>query len=289
MRTNESLPFGMRNGFVSADVPFQLDFMDDSLRTDLWNAFYIFLLKESIDTVPTYTYQSGQVAEALWIHHFREPADHFPHQARYYGELIKLRIKKMVWYEVYELFEYLISALKLVQDFDVPGFVLYVNDKLKSNNSSYTFIFNQFVPVTNDTEIEEIKLTGENATIHNLLGVQEHLKAALKLLSQKPDPDVRNVIKESISMVEVLARIIEPTESTLGGALNKLGKNRKINPTFKAGFEKLYAYTNGKNGIRHALMDDESTDIEDARFFLISCSAFTNYLIVKARKEGIFQ
>ncbi len=34
-------------------------------------------------------------------------------------------------------------------------------------------------------------------------------------------------------------------------------------------------------------MEDESIDIEDARFFLVSCSAFTNYLIEKAKKENL--
>jgi len=33
-------------------------------------------------------------------------------------------------------------------------------------------------------------------------------------------------------------------------------------------------------------MDEKSVDYEAAKFFLVSCSAFTNYLIEKARKEG---
>ena len=37
----------------------------------------------------------------------------------------------------------------------------------------------------------------------------------------------------------------------------------------------------------HALMDEPTLDIEDAKFMLISCSAFVNYLVVKAQKAGI--
>ena len=33
--------------------------------------------------------------------------------------------------------------------------------------------------------------------------------------------------------------------------------------------------------------EKENLDLEDARFFLIACSAFTNYLIVKAQKAGL--
>ena len=66
-----------------------------------------------------------------------------------------------------------------------------------------------------------------------------------------------------------------------------LEKKNKINLTLKAGFEKLYPYSNNKNGIRHALMDEEIINPEDAKFFLIACSAFTNYLIEKAKQENL--
>jgi len=34
-------------------------------------------------------------------------------------------------------------------------------------------------------------------------------------------------------------------------------------------------------------MDEPNLDIEDAKFMLVSCSAFVNYLVVKAQKAGI--
>jgi len=40
-------------------------------------------------------------------------------------------------------------------------------------------------------------------------------------------------------------------------------------------------------GIRHALVDGSNYDSEDAKFMLISCSAFINYLVVKASKAGL--
>jgi hypothetical protein len=90
-------------------------------------------------------------------------------------------------------------------------------------------------------------------------------------------------------MVEIVARIIEPKQNSLGKALNKLNVNQHINPIFKDAVEKLYAYTNGKSGIRHAMMEEEEISIEDARYFLIACSAFSNYLIEKAKKQSILK
>ena len=49
----------------------------------------------------------------------------------------------------------------------------------------------------------------------------------------------------------------------------------------------LYGYTSDADGIRHALLDESDLDFEDAKFMLVSCSAFTNYLKGKAIKAGI--
>jgi hypothetical protein len=50
----------------------------------------------------------------------------------------------------------------------------------------------------------------------------------------------------------------------------------------------LYGFTSDGQGIRHALKDMVQPEPEDARFFLVACSAFVNYLSEKARKIGLF-
>ena len=71
-----------------------------------------------------------------------------------------------------------------------------------------------------------------------------HLSEALKLFSDKEQPDYRNSIKESISAVEVLCRELTG-ESTLGNALKKLESQVvAIQSQLKEAFIKLYAYTN---------------------------------------------
>ena len=74
----------------------------------------------------------------------------------------------------------------------------------------------------------------------------------------------------------------------MGKALNKLENNSVIIPKLlKLAFEKLYAYTNQPDtGIRHALMDDESTytpTADEALFMLVSCCSFINYLNKKIK------
>jgi len=44
----------------------------------------------------------------------------------------------------------------------------------------------------------------------------------------------------------------------------------------------LSGYTSDKGGIRHGLKEeDHNVDIDEARFMLVTCSAFVNYLISK--------
>jgi len=53
-------------------------------------------------------------------------------------------------------------------------------------------------------------------------------------------------------------------------------------------FRKLYKCTNSeKEGIRHVLQEVPNLSLTEARFMLIACSAFVNYLITKADDAGI--
>ena len=50
-------------------------------------------------------------------------------------------------------------------------------------------------------------------------------------------------------------------------------------------FNMLYGYTSDANGIRHAgNIGGPSSTFEEAKFMLVSCSAFVNYLIAVSAK-----
>jgi hypothetical protein len=99
-------------------------------------------------------------------------------------------------------------------------------------------------------------------------------------LSNKGKPDYRNPIKESISAVEALCKTINNDEkATLGVALKSLEKKGLMHPALTSAFSSLYGYTSDAQGIRHALTEKSNLSSADARFMLISCSAFINYVI----------
>jgi hypothetical protein len=116
--------------------------------------------------------------------------------------------------------------------------------------------------------------------------VAEHVRAALELYSKKPQPDYRNSIKESILAVESAAKIITgQPKATLDEAIKTIDQTHSLHGSFKTGILKSYGYTSDEGGIRHSLTDATNIDEADARYMLVSCSAFANYLISRYGKQ----
>lgn len=186
------------------------------------------------------------------------------------------------WYTKFDLIEFTLRVLrKMTPRGDgnfmavVDSFVKILNSTFKRLDYAYRVVDDQIVEITDQEEIAAIEeAVRQNSTI------KTHLSEALKLMSNRQAPDYRNSIKESISAVEALCREITG-ESTLGDALRVWEKKGVKIPTFlKSGIEKLYIYTNDKRtGIRHSLMDEtESPTFEEAKYMLVICSAFVNYI-----------
>lgn len=111
--------------------------------------------------------------------------------------------------------------------------------------------------------------------------VSGHLVKATTFLADRDMPDYENSIKESISAVEAMCVVLLGKGATLGAALKQLeDKGIKIHPSMKSAFEKLYGYTSDAAGIRHAgNIGGPNSTFEEAKFMLVSCSAFVNYLL----------
>jgi hypothetical protein len=64
-----------------------------------------------------------------------------------------------------------------------------------------------------------------------------------------------------------------------------------LNKNLKEAFRNLYHYTSSAEGIRHAIgfTEEPNLNYEDAKFMLIACSAFINFLVSKASKVGILE
>lgn len=142
----------------------------------------------------------------------------------------------------------------------------------------YRMVAHEITPITNEVEINEIKTSLDI----EFEGCKSHIKKGLSLLSDREKPDYKNSIKESISAVESICQIIcKDDKATLGKALNKLEESGiKLHRSLKEALSKLYGYTSDEGGIRHAEgLFESNVSFEDAKFMLVTCSAFVNYLV----------
>lgn len=154
---------------------------------------------------------------------------------------------------------------------------------LKDENQPFQLYKNRVVPLMSDLELSEL-----NAALKTPYdSVDRHIAKALRFFSDRKNPDYENSIKESISAVEAMCCTIAGMKGkvTLGQILDKLKDNGiEIHGAMRTGFEKLYGYTSNSDGIRHGGIDFTNAPEEDARFMLVSCAAFVNYLVAKKSK-----
>jgi len=60
-----------------------------------------------------------------------------------------------------------------------------------------------------------------------------------------------------------------------------------LHPALRKAFSNPYEHTSSAEGTRHALLDEPTLTFDDAKFMLVSCSAFIKCLVSKASKAGI--
>ena len=58
--------------------------------------------------------------------------------------------------------------------------------------------------------------------------------------------------------------VTHQNKATLESALNTLHKRKPLHQTFKDALSKLYAWTSDEGGIRHALMEADKVERQDA-------------------------
>jgi hypothetical protein len=177
---------------------------------------------------------------------------------------------KCEWYEVYDFVEFVANNYPPRKD----GFIKACNKVLEQEVSAYRFVDGLVSPITDKVEISEVDRALEGPADP----VRTHLRRALELLSDRVNPDYRNSIKESISAVESLAATTVGEKGTLGQLIKKLEDEIGLHPALRTAFSSLYGYTSDENGIRHAILELQSLGFEDAKFFLVVCSAFVNFV-----------
>lgn len=271
-RSYDMKTFSERKGIKSVSQVIQVDSMSTELRNSLWNVLHLFFWNTE-DFLYTDYGQSGiqKFSEKLWIFYFKKAVDQRPTNGQEILNEIRKYFHTCRWNEVYDFLEYIVKHHKKDRLNDA------INYFLESELSGYRLVSGTVTDITSKQEVEMLE---EALADTKFSAVSQHLRRALELLSDRKKPDYRNSIKESISAVESIAKMIaNKPKVTLTQAFRELEKNgHKIHHALEAGFTKLYGYTSDEEGIRHSMLDDPNLSHADAKYFLLSCTSFVNYL-----------
>ncbi len=273
--------FSQRYGYSALENAFQRESVDSALRIKLWNVLKIAIWdhydtsNRSYDNV---TKRIDNLIKRIWFHYFNRDLDGLPDFYERHGQKgaydeLKGYFFNCEWHDVYDLLETLADDKS---DLISGQTREWVNKTLEEHNAAYRLVGNEIAEITDKHEIQAIEVALANADSP----VRTHLDAALRMLSDKEAPDYRNSVKESISAVEAACRQVTGNSSaTLGDALKRV---QNLHPAMSGAFSKLYGYASDASGIRHSLTDEATISYADAKFMLVTCSAFVSYLKVAA-------
>ncbi len=285
--------FSQRKGLVPVKKKIQKESMDSDLRTGLWNALLISLINpisygHHPFNTPIRLRLRSEFSKQLWTQFFKRPLDtlddHWPNTT----EEIRAWFFDAEWYLVYDFLEFVAEHFPSpLLELNKNHFIQSCNSCMERELSAYRFIGNEIGEITSEGEIAAI----ENALKDTspLSGVNEHLRSALEKLTDRKNPDYRNSIKEAISAVEALACLItKDPKATLTKAIKRLrSQGLQLHPLLENSWIKLYGYTSDEGGIRHKLLNASKIQSRDAKYMLVTCSAFVSYLLELSQEAGI--
>lgn len=268
--------FSYRNGYVAINFN-QLHETSMTLRERIWTVFY----KEEYDFYDPIEYTGYTTGiEDMMIE--MGIKYEFPNtkiaKDKNADDLHKYVVKCGIWYRVYDFIEKYLKrkdeniAIKMTKEF---------NRILEEEIAPYRILNGVVVPIVNRSELDTLAQT-INLEYES---VSKHMSKAVELYSDRQKPDYENTVKESISAVEAMCCIItgeRGRNATLGNTLKKLKDSGVIiHSAMEGAFLKLYGYTSDSGGIRHGSIDFVNVESEDAKYMMVSCAAFINYLIEK--------
>ena len=263
--------------------------MDDALRNSLWSLLKLCCWDKFLYSGGPYgsvgydlSDEDNKVhlilCQRLWYSYFKLPLDTLGDDWPEVLDILKKHFFSSKWYVVYDFIEFIVENYQRTDFRD--KFIPACNSLFEREMSAYRFVDGVISPLTNEQEIAAIEQAAES----ELDAVSEHIQSALEKLSNKTKPDYRNSIKESISAVESFVKIaLKDDKATLSKLLKKLQDDTGLHPALRKAMSNLYGYASDEGGIRHALTESNRVDFDDAKFMLVACSAFVNFVTGKLK------
>lgn len=269
--------FSDRYNLIDINKNIQTTEFDKETRNAIFN-----IVASIFDKLNHHSYEQNFIS-ALYTQAFNKKVSEIPtlySSAKYSLDRALSDVEGIIdnnpYHEVLSLIEFLVFLCDQIPFFG--NYEYEFNQIFEQNCVGYRFVNHAISPITDRVEIKEIEAACNSSSKFKNASI--HIQNALNALSDRENKDYKSCVHESISAIEATVNVILGSKKTLGDALKDFEKKGyPIHQALKSAFEKMYGYTSDKDGIRHDFGNDSKVDFEEAKYMLVSCSAFMNYLI----------
>ena len=266
--------FSDRNGIKPVNTRLQLGGLDKRTRISLLNAIN-WLYDEAFHKISSVAVASGGTSTEFWVQVLRDvygkPVSYSSSKGNNEVKMLKV-VGNTVLHDDYDdvltLIEYMAAQFAEKDRYlgSLHPYELF-NAVFEKEYAGYRFLDGNIVQITDDNEIREI---GEAADT-GFAAVDAHMQNAIGLLSNRSVPDYENSARESMAAAEAMCGRALGADLPLADALRMLKTMPGIQPVFVSAMEAL-------DGFVPLLTADADVSFEEARFLLVTCAGFINYL-----------
>ena len=268
--------FSQRYGYEPLPEPMRLEKLSSDLRREIWNEVRDFLLEKTTGYSPHcyFKIENERFIERVLGSYKKQPRDTISTDHGQVLSNFRNSILDSEFNQVLDLIEIMVNDRYITEDF-----AKRMNNSFEQCAAAYRLDTSQrpycFVPRASKEQGEATQEAIETIRESNLDAAAAHLRQATEHINARQYADS---IADSIHAVEAVARAIDPKAS------------KTLGPALKAAFKNLYGYTSNEQGIRHALLDQDSPGVglDEAMFMFGACASFAAYLAEKHRQaEGL--
>jgi hypothetical protein len=259
-----------------------LQHLSDEARAILWKHVYESLLNDRKHVDMVGYHLTGNWKEILcdyFVYRMNKPVNQFDKRFDHHIQLLETLFMDGEFQKVLGFIQYVMQHSKSPWKLDRK-----IKRVLEDVGAAYTLVLatGTIVPAASEEEGKAIEAAFAATKAANMKGATTHLASACGELNAG---EYANSIRESVHAVVSVARKIDPSASkTLGPALKALETRGVIHSRLRTAMEKLYAYSNVEEGIRHPLVNEPGkVGSHEAVFMLGTCASFVTYLLSKER------
>ena len=230
---------------------------------------------------PTLDARSAHEAFIALIRDESETWDYDPESS---SAALAAHLKSCEWPEFYDFVE-LMGQLLLKKDEDVPfgegdcfeRYAKKVNALLHEDGIGWVLDSKSHLARQVSKQSSKRAAAARDVLVDRFAPARVHFQKATEYLYRHP-VDEANSIKEIISAVESVARVVAPGASTLGDALKALRRTGACSSLLLDSLEKLYAYSNATPQVRHGHPSSGAPSLPEAELAYSIGIAFIIYL-----------